>query len=216
MRPIALILLAATLITACASGGMQGRVQDGKYFSPNQKLVFPVYGPGAPQYNRRDTYFAELDRGFFEETDMFSLRGIYYTNLAKLKIAMPKTAEEKRSALEKSLRNFAMPNIFALDAPRSELVHQEFVEANGTESLFAVIRMPEMSGAFDVKTGKKFDAYPSILVSLKESYAIVVRTQSNPHDIKKLAASSEHDLPTWISLSLRQLQKIMGGIELKQ
>jgi len=199
-----------------ASGGIQGRVQDGKYFSPNQKLVFTVYGPSAPQYTRRDMYFAELDRGLLEERDMFSLRGIYYTNLAKMGITKPQTAEERRSALEKSLRSFAIPNIFAPVAPRSELVHQEFVEANGTESLFAVIRMPEMSGAFDVKTGKKFDAYPSILVSLNESYAIVVRTQSNHHDIKKITASGEHDLTTWISISLRQLQKMVGGIELKQ
>jgi hypothetical protein len=196
-------------LSACATTSMQGRLENGKYFSPNGKIVITQYRAG-PQQTVRDAYIASLDRGFYEETNAFGLQGMYYTSLTSLGVPPSSTADDRRVALNKGLLNFAMPNIFKAVAQNADIAHQELIVEDGKEMLLVIVRLPELSGAFDVRTNKKFDAYPAILVLVEGSYVIVLRAQSNIEDTQ---SSSTKDKA---SHYLDGLRKLKSGLEVRQ
>jgi hypothetical protein len=211
MRLMTYGVCVAVFLTACATIGMQGRIENGKYLAPNGKIVYSIQGSGGPEYAVRDIYATGLDRGFFEETDIFGLRGIYYTGLPGARVSAPSNGDERRSVLNQGLTNFAMPNIFLTVSKNAEIVHQEFVrDQNNNEMLLALVRLPEMSGAFDVSTKKKFDAYPAILVLTEGGYVIVLRTQSNIMD------AQTSDPKDRASHYLGGLRKMKSGLEIRQ
>ena len=210
MRIMILSVFVITFLTACASVNMQGRIENGRYFSPNGKIVYSAKDQGRPQQAVRDTYDASIDRGFFEETDVFGLKGMYYTSLPSLAVLPPSNTDERRSVLSKGLTDFAIPNIFLPASRGAEVVHQEFVVEQGNEMLLAVVRLPELSGAFDVNTKKKFDAYPAILVLAEGGYVIILRVQSNITDAMTL------DPKERAAHYLGGLRKLKSGLEIRQ
>ncbi len=210
MRLLTLGGLVIISLTAYAGISMQGRIENGRYFAPNGKIVFTAPNLGGPQHTVRDIYVASLDRGFLEETDVFGLRGMYYTSMASLGVSQPTNADERRSALNRGLTNFAMPNIFLTVSLNAEVVHQEFVVEQGKEMLLALVRLPGLSGAFDVNTKKKFDAYPAILVLAEGGYVIVLRVQSNLTDVRT------SDPKDKASHYLGGLRKLKSGLEVRQ
>lgn len=209
MRLMTLGIVVIIFLDACATVSMQGRIENGRYFAPNGKIVFTAQ-KGGPQYTRRDIYVASIDRGFFEETDTFGLRGMYYTSLASLGVSPPSNTDERRSALNKGLIDFATPNIFLPASPDAEVVHQEFVVEQGKEMLLALARLPGLSGAFDLRTNKKFDAYPAILVLVEHGYVIVLRVQSNMTD------AETSDPQEKASHYLGALRRLKSGLEVRQ
>ncbi len=210
MRLMTLGMFVIVFLNACASISMQGRIENGRYFAPNGKIVFTAQNLGGPQHAVRDTYVASIDRGFFEEIDAFGLQGMYYTSLASLGVSPPSNADERRSVLDKGLMNFATPNIFLAASPNAEVVHQEFVVEQGKEMLLALARLPGLSGASDLRTNKKFDAYPAILVLVEHGYVIVLRVQSNMTDVEK------SDPQEKASHYLGGLRKLKSGLEVRQ
>lgn len=182
MRGVMLAGLAIVVLAACATAGLQGRIENGRYSSPNGKVAFRAPNIGGPEHGVRDIYAAGIDRGLLEETNQFGLEAVYYTSLAGLGISRPSGADENRAALTKGWTNFAMPNIFAAASPKAEVVHQEFIVDEGKEVLLAIVRLPELSGAFDVMTRKKFDAYPAVLLMIDGGYVVVLRNQFNLED----------------------------------
>ena len=78
-----------------------------------------------------------------------------------------------------------MPNIFTAASSKAEVVHQEFIVDQGKEMLLAIVRLPESSGAFDVATKRKFDAYPAVLLLVDGQYVVVLRSQFNLEDASK-------------------------------
>ena len=210
MRLLTFGMFVVTFLTACASSGMQGRIDKGKYLAPNGKIAFAAPNLGGPQHAARDIYVANLDRGFFEETDAFGLQGMYYTSRASLGVSQPLNPDERRSTLNKALTNFAMPNIFLAVSPNAEVVHREFVIEHGNEVLVALVRLPGLSGAFDVKTNKKFDAYPAVLVLAEGEYLVVLRVQSNITDARPLDPKDK------ASHYLGGLRKLQSGLEVKE
>ena len=207
MRPLTICIL-GMFLSACATTGIQGRLENGKYFAPNGKIVITQYR-AKPQQTVRDTYIASLDRGFYEETNAFGLQGMYYTSLTSLGVSAVLTADERRSALNKGLINFAMPNIFVTVSRNAEVVHREFIVEDGREMLLAIVRLPELSGSFDVYTKKKFDAYPAILVLTEGGYVITLRVQSSITDTR---SSSPKDKA---SHYLGGLRKLRSGLEVR-
>lgn len=134
----------------------------------------------------------------------------YYTSLASLEVSPPSNTDERRSALNKGLMNFAMPNIFLTVSQNAEVVHQEFVVEQGKEMLLALVHLPGLSGAFDLRTNEKFDAYPAILLLAEDGYMIVLRVQSNFTDL--LQTSEPKDKA---SHSLEGLLKLKSGLEVR-
>ncbi len=185
MRGALLIGLAIVVLTACATAGLQGRIENGRYSSPNGKVAFRAPNIGGPEHNVRDIHAAGIDRGLLEETNQFGLEGVYYTSLTGLGISPPSGADEYRAALSKGWTNFAMPNIFTSASRKAEVVHQEFIVDEGKEVLLAIVRLPELSGAFDVMTRRKFDAYPAVLLLIDGGYVVVLRNQFNLEDASK-------------------------------
>jgi len=182
MRGAVLSGVAVVILTACSTVGLQGRIENGRYSAPNGKVVFAAPNLEGSERKVRDIYVAAIDRGFLEETNQFGLQGVYYTSLVGLQVPMPSDTSEHRAALNKGWTNFAMPNIFTAASPRAEVVHQEFVLDQGKEVLMAIVRLPELSGAFNVATKKRFDAYPAVLLLIDGSYVVVLRSQFNLED----------------------------------
>jgi hypothetical protein len=193
-----------------ASAGLQGSIENGRYSAPNGKITFSAPDIGGPEHKVRDVYVAGIDRGFLEETNQFGLQGVYYTSLAGLGISPPSDAEDLRAALNKGWTNFAMPNIFAAASKRAEVVHQEFIVYEGKEMLLAFVRLPELSGAFDVTTTRKFDAYPAVLLLVDGGYVVVLRSQFNLED-----ASGKNPKDS-ISSYLAGLRKRISGLKFQQ
>lgn len=189
---------------------LQGRIENGRYSAPNGKVVFSAPDIGGPEHRIRDVYVAGIDRGFLEETNQFGLEGVYYTSLAGLGISPPSDTNEHRTALNKGWTNFAMPNIFTAASQKAEVVHQEFIVDKGKEMLLALVRLPELSGAFDATTKRKFDAYPAVLLLVDGGYVVVVRIQSNLEDVPK------KDPKHRISGYLTGLRKLKSGLEVRQ
>lgn len=190
--------------------GLQGGIENGRYSAPNGKVVFSAPNIGGPEHKVRDIYVAGIDRGFLEETNQFGLQGVYYTSLAGLQISSPSDTNEHRAALNKGWTNFAVPIIFASASQKVEVVHQEFIVDQGKEMLLALVRLPELSGAFDVTTKRKFDAYPAVLLLVDGGYVVVVRIQSNIEDV------SRKDPKDRISGYLTGLRKLKSGLEVRQ
>ena len=158
----------------------------------------------------RDIYVAGIDRGFLEEINQFGLEGVYYTSLAGLGISPPLDSNEHRAALSKGWTNFAMPNIFTAASQKAEVVHQEFIVDQGKEMLLAFVRLPELSGAFDVLTKRKFDAYPAVLLLIDGAYVVVLRNQFNLED------ASKKDPKDKISDYLKGLRKRKSELDFRQ
>ena len=209
--PIRLVTLglAAALLAACATTGLQGRMEDGRYYAPNGMISFYPPNLRGPQHTVIDFYSRELERGFLEESDVFGLQGIYYSSLQQAGISPPSSLEERRSALDRGLANFAMRIVFASDSTRAEVVHQELVVEQGDETLLALVRVPGLSGSFDVRTGKKFDAFPAILVVIEGGYVVVLRMQSN------LVDADGRDPKERISSYPAGLQKLKLGLQVR-
>ena len=192
------------------SAALRGRIENGRYSAPNGKVVFSAPNIGGPEHQVRDIYVAGIDRGFLEETNQFGLQGVYYISLAGLRISPPSDTNEHRAALNKGWTNFAMPNIFTAASQNAEVVHQEFVADQGKEMLLALVRLPELSGAFDVRTKRKFDAYPAVLLLVDGGYVVVLRSQFNLED------ASRKDPKERISDYLTGLRKRKSGLEFRQ
>lgn len=182
MRGAVLSGVAVVMLTACSTVGLQGRIENGRYSAPNGKVAFAAPNLGGPERTVRDVYVAAIDRGFLEETNQFGLQSVYYTSLVGLRIPAPSDTNEHRAALNKGWTNFAMPNIFTAASPNAEVVHQELVLDQGKEVLLAIVRLPELSGAFNAATRKRFDAYPAVLLLIDGSYVVVLRSQFNLED----------------------------------
>lgn len=191
-------------------GGLQGHIENGRYSAPNGRVVFDMPNIGGDEHKVRDLYVAGIDRGFLEETNLFGLQGVYYTSLAGIGISPPSDSNEHRAALEKGWTNFAMPNIFTSASQKAEVVHQEFIVDQGKEMLLALVRLPELSGGFDFKTKKQFDAYPAVLLLVDGGYVVVVRIQSNLED------AQSKDPKDRISGYLTGLHKLKSGLEVRQ
>jgi hypothetical protein len=204
------IVGATTGASRGSAAGLQGRIEHGRYSAPNEKVVFSAPNIGGPEHMVRDVYVAGIDRGFLEETNQFGLQGVYYTSLAGLGISPPSDTNEHRAALNKGWTNFAMPNIFTAASRKAEVVHQEFVADQGKEMLLAIVRLPELSGAFDVRTKRKFDAYPAVLLLVDGGYVVVLRSQFNLED------ASRKDPKESVSDYLTGLRKRKAGLEFRQ
>lgn len=185
MKSRLISLLLALAAAGCSTAGLQGRIENGRYSAPNGKVVFSAPNIGGPEHTVRDIYVAGIDRGFLEEINQFGLQGVYYTSLASIGISPPSDANEQRAALNKGWTNFAMPNIFTNASKNAEVAHQEFIVDQGTQMLLALVRLPELSGAFDVTTKRKFDAYPAVLLFIDGGYVVVLRSQFNLEDAFK-------------------------------
>jgi hypothetical protein len=207
MRGALLSGLAVITLTACATVGLRGRIENGRYSAPNGKVVFSAPGLEGPEHNVRDLYVPGIDRGFLEETNMYGLQGAYYSSMAPLGISPPSDANEHRAALNKGWTHFAMPNIFTPASPKAEVVDQEFIVDQGEEMLLVLVRLPDLSGAFDATTGRKFDACPGVLLLLDNGYVIVFRIQSN------LADASRKEPKERLSVYLPGLRKLKSGLE---
>jgi hypothetical protein len=145
----------------------------------------------------RDVYVSGADRGFLEETNEFGLEGVYYTSLAGLGISPPADSGEHRAALNKGWTNFAMPNFFSAATQRAEVVHHEFVVDQGKEMLLAIVRLPELSGAFDVATRRRFDAYPAVLLMVDGRYVVMLRSQFNLEDASR--RDPKNSIPAYLT-----------------
>ena len=209
MRLATLGALAAIILIACATTGLQGRIEGGRYYSPNGMVSFAPPGMRGPQHRVKDLYVSELDRGFLEEADMFGLQGVYYSSLPQAGISPPSNAEERRAALNTGLARFAMQVVFDGGSTRAEVVHQEFIGEQGKEMLLALVRLPGLSGSFDVRTGKKFDAFPAALVVVEGGYLVILRIQSNIVDTEK------KDPKEKMSGYLVALRKLRSGLEVR-
>jgi hypothetical protein len=130
--------------------------------------------------------------------------------LADLGVSGPSDANEHRTALTRAWTHFAMPNIFTAASPNAEVVHQEFVVDWGKEALFALVRLPGLSGAFDASTGRKFDAHPAVLLLIDGGYVVVLRSQFNLED------ASGKDPKDDVSDYLRGLRKRRSELEFRQ
>jgi len=201
--------LAAAMLAACGTTGLQGRLEGGRYDAPNGMISFAPPNLRGPQLTVKDLYVSELDRGFLEESDTFGLQGIYYSSLRHAGISPPSSVEERRSALDRGLANFAMRIVFASDSTRAEVVQQKLVVEQGKEMLLALVRVPGLSGSFDVKTGKKFDAFPAILVVIEGGYVVVLRIQSNIVD------ADRKDPKEKTSSYQADLRKLRSGLEVR-
>ena len=190
--------------------GLQGHIENGRYSAPNGKVVFDMPNIGGDEHKVRDLYVAGSDRGFVEETNLFGLQGVYYTSLAGIGISPPSDSNDHRAALNKGWTNFAMPNIFISASQKAEVVHQEFIVDQGKEMLLAFVRLPELSGAFDVTTKRKFDAYPAVLLLVDGGYVVVLRSQFNLED------ASRKDPKDRGSAYLTGLRKRKAGLEFRQ
>ena len=210
MRIITLSMFVIIFLNACASTSLQGRIENERYFAPNGKIVFTPPKLGGLEHSVRDHYNASIDRGFLEEADAFGLQGMYYTSIESLGVSQPSNTDERRSILNKGMTNFVMPNIFLTASPNAEVLYQEFVTEQGKEMILALVRLPESSGAYDLATNKKFDAYPAILVLEEGGYVIVLRVQSNLTD---LGDSEPKDMA---SNYLGKLRKLKSGLEVLQ
>ena len=193
-----------------SSDGLQGRIENGRYSAPNGKVMFSAPNIGGPEHNVRDVYVAGIDRGFLEETNQLGLQGVYYTSLAGLGLSSPLDTNEHRAALNKGWTNFAMPNIFINASKKAEVVHQEFVAGQGKEMLLALVRLPELSGAFEARTGRKLDAFPAVLLLVDGGYVVVLRSQFNLED------ASRKDPKERISEYLPGLRKRKSELEFRQ
>jgi hypothetical protein len=201
-----------TFLTACASIGMQGRIEDGRYFAPNGKISFIVPNLSGPKHAVRDIYGASSDRGFFEEKDIYGLQAMYYASLASLEVSPPSNTEERRSVLNKGLTNFVMQLLFLPDTPNAEVVHQEYIVEQGKEMLLALVREPERSGASDLITKKRYDAYPAVLVLAEGGYVIALSIQSNLIDIDADPLNPKDT----VSHYLKGLRKLKSGLKVRQ
>ena len=208
--PRVVLVDATTAGSRRSSAGLQGRIENGRYSAPNGKVVFSAPNIGGPEHMVRDVYVAGIDRGFLEETNQFGLQGVYYSSLAGLGISPPSDTNEHRAALNKGWTNFAMPNIFTNSSLKAEVVHQEFIVDQGEEMLLALVRLPELSGAFDVTTKRKFDAYPAVLLLVDGGYVVVVRNQFNLED------ASKKDPKDSISDYLKGLRKRKTELDFRQ
>ena len=210
MRGALLSGLAGTLLASCVTPGLEGRIESGRYSAPNGKVVFDAPDIGGPEHQVRDVHVPGIDRGFLEETNVFGLQGVYYTSLAGLGISPPTDIAEHRAALTKGWNDFAMPNIFTAATQRAEVVLHEFIVDDGEEMLLALVRLPELSGAFDILTNKKYDAYPVALVLLEGGYVIVIRIQSSLEDVPG------NDPKDRVVGHLASLRKLQSGLEVRQ
>jgi hypothetical protein len=209
MRVTPLVGLAAVILIACGTTGLQGRIEGGRYYAPNGMVSFAPPNMRGPGHRVNDLFVRELDRGFLEEADEFGLQGIYYSSLQHAGISPPSSAEERRAALNRGLANFAMLIVFAAGSTQAEVVQQEFVVEQGKDMLFALVRVPGLSGAFDARTGKKFDAFPAILILVEGGYLVILRIQSNIVDVEK------KDLKEKMVGYLAGLRKLRSELEVR-
>jgi hypothetical protein len=209
MRVTWLVALAAVILVACGTTGLQGRIEGGRYYAPNGMVSFVPPNMRGPQHSARDLYVGELDRGFLEETDAFGLQGVYYSTLPQAGITPPSGTEERRAALNTGLARFAMQVVFDAGSTRAEVVEQEFIGEQGNEMLLALVRLPGLSGSFDVRTGRKFDAFPAVLVVIEGGYLVILRVQSNIVDAEKKDTSEK------MSGYLAGLRKLRSGLEVR-
>jgi hypothetical protein len=208
MRLATLVGLAAILLVACGTTGLQGRMEGGRYYAPNGMVSFVPPNIRGPEHRVKDLYVSELDRGFVEETDTFGLQAVYYSILQQAGISLPSNADEHRAALDKGLASFAMQIVFG--SMQAEVVHQELVTEQGKEMLLALVRVPGLSGAYDVRTRKKFDAYPAVLVVVEGGYLVIFRTQSNIVDAQKTDPKEK------AAGYLAGLRKMRSGLEVRR
>lgn len=202
--------LAVIMLTAFGTDRLEGRIENGRYVAPNGKISFSAPNIGGAEHKVSDVFVAEIDRGGLEEADMYGMQAMYYSGLASLRISPPSDAVEHRAALNKGWRNFAMPNIFTAASQKAEVIHQEFIVDQGKEALLVLVRLPGLSGAFDVSTKRKFDAYPAVLLLIESGYVVVLRIQSNLAD-----APGGRDPKEWLSTHLTGLRKLRSGLEVR-
>jgi ankyrin repeat protein len=184
LRSILVLAVIGAVLTACGTVGLQGHIDNGRYSAPNGKVVFNPPNIGGPEHTVTESYDADNDQGFLEERNRFGLQGVYYASLAGLGIAPPSDTNEHRAALNKGWTNFAMLKLFTSVSLKAQVVHQEFIVDQGKEMLLALVRLPELSGAFYVKSKRHFDAYPAVLVMVDGGYVVVLRVQSNITDMQ--------------------------------
>lgn len=196
-----------TLASGCASMSLTGSIDNGRYVSPNGKVSMSEAAIALPDGSSiRDFYDKASDRGLLEVSNDFGLHGLYYAPLAPLRVSMPTNAAERRAALGAVLKDFAMENVFGSIQPPAELEHQEFVPDGDAESLLVVVRLPGQSGAWDMQTGKHFDAHVVALIQVRNDYAVVLRTQGNMADVGEAPASGR------APGSLKELNDMAAGV----
>lgn len=161
---------------------LEGKVESGRYTPPNGSFSFDA-PPSGPQGRIRDSYFPPADKGFVENANVFGLNGVYYINYLKASAQPPENDPEKvRKLLSATLHSFVMKEIFNPVTKDSKIIHQKFINFEEKEFLFAIVNLPERSGAFDMITRKRFDAKVGILMFEKKDYVIIIRAQNNFND----------------------------------
>ena len=187
-----LILLALFCFSILFSGcsGLKGNLANGRYTPPNGSFSFEAPSKG-PQGRIRESYVPSADKGFIESSNIFGLNGVYYINYLKASALPPENNPNKvRKLLTEFFHIFAMNNIFIPASRKSKVIHQEFINIGGKEVLFSIVNLPGLSGAFNLKTKKRFDAKVGVLMFENRDYVIFIRTQSNISDSQNESISS--------------------------
>lgn len=155
------------------------QVVDGVYFSPLGNFTVPV-----PNWrnlriqDRSDSGFAIvsfLDRSDLFPAPMWSIASLHVTPDVESIFDDP---QKKDAAYRSFLTGFAMPHLFQNVAPRTTIVHEDFLEEGGTRYYFAVVNIPEAhTFLHNPKKEKQDDSVSGLLIFYNKGFMYMVRNE---------------------------------------
>ena len=165
-------VLGAFLLTAC--NALKGEVRDGRYHSPAGNFSMPL-PEGLWHTYVVDGYDEDSGYGFIEvSTDMGDLERVSYNREDEEVLESVRTvqaSEGYRDFMRGYFEQEFMPQNYPARSKATVGSGPVFLPSQHGEMLFAVVRLPEGSGGFDVSSGKHYDGLRGVLLFFRDGYS---------------------------------------------
>ena len=169
-----------------------GKVSNGVYFSPLNNFTIPVPNWRSLKIqDRNDDDFSIVS--FLDRADLFPapLQSIVTLRLTAEVEPVFLDPSKRDAALEGFLTGFAMPHLFQNVAPRTTIVHREFLDEGDRRFHFAVVNIPEgHTFLHNPKKGKQDDSVSGLLIFHNKGFMYLVRVEMKTLSNVGLDASS--------------------------
>lgn len=174
-RALTLALLCLFVLEIATAAG---KIADGVYFSPLNNFTVPVPNwRGLKIQDHNDSDFAIvsfLDRGDFP-APLWSVVSLRLTPEQEPILNDP---SKRDSTYRSFLTGFAMPHLFQNVAPKTTIVHEEFLDQTDGRFYFAVVNIPEGHTALhDGQKGKQADSVSGLLIFYNKGFMYMVRSE---------------------------------------
>jgi len=175
------VVVAAFLLTACsglkeevrACSGLKGEVRNGRYLSPAGNFTMSV-PKSLGQIYVVDGYDEDSGYGFVQvATDVGDLEQVSYDREDEFleKVRALQASGRFRDFMRSYFGQRFLPKNYPPSSKASVESGPVFLPSQHGEMLFAVVRLPEGSGAFDMKAGKRHDGIRGVLLFFRDGYS---------------------------------------------